>query len=145
MIAIACDHGGLELKRVLCRWMDGKNIRYEDLGTDSTASVDYPVFAHRLAAGVAGGTWEKGVLVCGTGLGMSMAANRHRGIRAAVCTDPYTAEMARRHNEANVLCMGGRMVGPMMAERILETFLLAEFEGDRHSRRIALIETDVKD
>jgi ribose 5-phosphate isomerase B len=142
MIAIACDHGGLELKRALCEWMDSRQVEYEDLGTGSSASVDYPEFAHRLASGVAGGTWERGVLVCGTGLGMSMAANRHRGVRAALCSEPFSAAMSRRHNDANVLCLGGRVTGPELAFQILETFLSTPFDGGRHERRIARIETD---
>jgi ribose 5-phosphate isomerase B len=140
MIAIACDHGGVELKQALVKWLSDKGIEYENLGVDAGDSVDYPEFAHTLAAGVAAGKWEKGVLVCGTGLGMSMAANRHAGVRAALCSESFSAEMARRHNDANVLCLGGRVIGQELAFDILRTFLGTEFDGGRHSRRIAKIE-----
>lgn len=142
MIAIACDHGGYDLKKALCEWMDRKGIAYENLGTDSADSVDYPEYAHRLASGVASGTFEKGILVCGTGLGMSMAANRHPGVRAALCSESFSAAMSRRHNDANVLCIGGRVTGPELAYQILEIFLGTPFDGDRHARRIARIEID---
>lgn len=142
MIAIACDHGGYDLKKALCGWLDARNVPYENLGTDSPDSVDYPEYAHRLARGVAGGTYEKGILVCGTGLGMSMAANRHPGVRAALCSESFSAAMARRHNDANVLCIGGRVTGPELAFEILEVFLGTPFDGDRHARRIAKIEID---
>lgn len=142
MIAIACDHGGYDLKKALCGWMESRGIEYENLGTDSGDSVDYPEYAHRLAAGVADGTFEKGILVCGTGLGMSMAANRHRGVRAALCSESFSAAMSRRHNDANVLCIGGRVTGPELAFEILDVFLSTSFDGDRHARRIARIEID---
>ena len=140
MIAIASDHGGVELKKALIGWMESHEIPCENLGTDTGDSVDYPEFAHRLASGVADGTYDRGILVCGTGLGMSMAANRHAGVRAALCSEPFRARMSRRHNDANVLCMGGRVVGPELAFAILETFLDTGFDGDRHERRIAKIE-----
>jgi len=142
MIAIACDHGGFDLKRALCAWMEKKGIGFEDLGTSSSESVDYPEYAHRLAEGVASGRWERGILVCGTGLGMSMAANRHRGVRAALCSEPLSAAMSRRHNDANVLCLGGRVTGPELATAILEAFLGTQFEGGRHARRIRKIEPE---
>jgi ribose 5-phosphate isomerase B len=142
MIAIACDHGGYDLKKTLCDWLDSRSIPYENLGTDSADSVDYPEYAHRLASGVADGTYEKGILVCGTGLGMSMAANRHPGVRAALCSESFSAAMSRRHNDANVLCIGGRVTGPELAFEILEIFLGTPFDGDRHARRIAMIEVD---
>jgi ribose 5-phosphate isomerase B len=142
MLAIACDHGGYELKQALCAWLSKRGIAFEDLGTGSGESVDYPEYAHRLAAGVADGTFEKGILVCGTGLGMSMAANRHAGVRAALCSESFSAAMSRRHNDANVLCIGGRVTGPELAFQILETFLETGFDGDRHKRRIDKIEID---
>ncbi|MBW2262783.1 MAG: ribose 5-phosphate isomerase B [Deltaproteobacteria bacterium] len=142
MIAIACDHGGYDLKKALCDWMDSRGMPYENLGTDSGDSVDYPEYAHRLAAGIADGTYEKGILVCGTGLGMSMAANRHPGVRAALCSESFSAAMSRRHNDANVLCIGGRVTGPEVAFEILEIFLGTPFDGDRHARRISKIEID---
>jgi ribose 5-phosphate isomerase B len=140
MIGIACDHGGFELKKALSAWMRERGIAFEDLGTDGSASVDYPDFAHRLASGVASGTYDRGILVCGTGLGMSMAANRHPGVRAALCSEPFSAAMARRHNDANVLCLGGRVTGPELAFEILDRFLSTGFDGGRHSRRIGKIE-----
>jgi ribose 5-phosphate isomerase B len=102
--------------------------------------VDYPDFAHRLAEGVVSGRFASGVLLCGTGLGMSMAANRHARVRAALCSESYSAAMARRHNDANVLCMGGRVIGPELAIHVLDTFLSTPFEGGRHGRRVAKIE-----
>ena len=116
-----------------------------DLGPTDDAPVDYPSFAHRLAAEILSGRADRGVLICGTGIGMSMAANRHAGIRAAVCHDAYTAEMARRHNDANVLCMGGRVVGAGVAAQIVEVFLGTAFEGGRHRRRVGLIEPPASD
>jgi ribose 5-phosphate isomerase B len=140
MIAIACDHGGLELAKALSTWLGKRSIAFENLGTDTADSVDYPEYAHRLAAGVAEGRWERGILVCGTGIGMSMAANRHPGVRAALCSEPFSAAMCRRHNDANVLCLGGRVIGPELAFEILETFLETPFDGGRHERRIGKIE-----
>lgn len=140
MIAIACDHGGLELKKAICTWLEKKSIAYENLGTDSADSVDYPEYAHRLASGISEGKWDRGILVCGTGLGMSMAANRHAGIRAALCSEPLSAAMSRRHNDANVLCIGGRVTGPQLAFEIVETFLSTSFDGGRHQRRVSKIE-----
>jgi ribose 5-phosphate isomerase B len=139
-LVLACDHGGYALKEELRGLLAEADVAVDDLGTDSSASVDYPDFAHALCGKILAGEAELGLLVCGTGLGMSMAANRHRGIRAAVCTDPYTARMAREHNDANVLCLGGRVVGPSLAWEIVRAFLEARFAGDRHARRIAKIE-----
>ena len=140
LLAIACDHGGLALKEYLVSLLTGWGYQIEDLGTNSPESVDYPDYARRLAAGVAEGRYFCGILVCGTGLGMSMAANRHHGVRAAVCTSGYTARMARAHNDANVLCMGGRVLGLGEAEDITRIFLETPFEGGRHQRRIEKIE-----
>jgi ribose 5-phosphate isomerase B len=140
MIVIASDHAGLELKRHLVEVLrsDGHEVR--DLGPDDAASVDYPDYAHRVASEVAAGRTATGILVCGTGLGMSMAANRHAGVRAAVCTDAYTAEMARRHNDANVLCVGGRVLGTGVAEQVARVFVATPFDGGRHQRRATKIE-----
>ncbi len=140
MIVIACDHGGLELKKALLAWLDERGLAYEDLGTGTPESVDYPDFAHAVATGIASGRWVRGVLVCGTGLGMSMAANRHAGVRAALCAEPYSAVMSRRHNDANVLCLGGRVTGPALACEILDAFLRSGFDGGRHGSRVAKIE-----
>lgn len=140
MIAIGSDHAGFQLKSLVADILRAAGIAVEDLGTDDASSVDYPDFAHRVAAAVAGGTAERGVLICGTGIGMSMAANRHPGVRAALCHDAYTAEMARRHNDANVLCLGARVVGEGVAEQVLRIFLETPFEGGRHQRRVDSIE-----
>jgi len=139
-IAIAGDHAGFALKRALKEALVRWGVPHEDLGTHGESSVDYPDFARVLAAGVAAGQYRLGVLVCGTGLGMAMAANRQRGVRAAPCTDAYAARMTRLHNDANVLCLGSRIVGPGLAEDILEAFLVASFEGGRHADRVAKIE-----
>jgi len=140
-IAIASDHGGFELKRELAAALAGDGIELADLGADNgTASVDYPDFARALCAEVLAGRASAGILVCGTGIGMSIAANRLPGIRAALCTDPYMARMAREHNDANVLCLGGRVVGPALAIEIAKSFLGAAFAGGRHERRLAKID-----
>jgi ribose 5-phosphate isomerase B len=140
MIVLASDHAGVGLKAEIVRLLEARGEAYNDLGPSGDASVDYPNFAHLLAREILAGRADRGVLICGTGIGMSMAANRHAGIRAAVCHDAYTAEMARRHNDANVLCMGGRVVGAGVALQILEVFLKTGFEGGRHQRRVGLIE-----
>ena len=139
-VAIASDHAGLELKLVLTQTLTRLGVGFVDLGTHTSASTDYPDYAHAVASGVAEARFQMGVLVCGSGIGMSMAANRHRGVRAALCTDSYSARMARQHNDANVLCLGSRVVGSGLAESILEAFLAAEFEGGRHQARVAKIE-----
>lgn len=137
-IAIASDHGGIDLKAVLVQELKAAGLPVLDLGTMSGDSVDYPDFADALAKTLADGKAKRGVLLCGTGIGMSMVANRHRGIRAAVCRDVTDARLARQHNDANVLCLGGRVTGPEVAKDCLRTFLETEFEGGgRHARRIA--------
>ena len=139
MIAIACDHTAVELKKEIEALLDEMNLPYRDFGTDSTASVDYPVFAERAARAVASGECEKGIVLCGTGLGVSLAANKVRGIRCALCGDCYSAEMARRHNNANMLAMGARVIGPELAKRIARIFLTTDFAGGRHARRVDMI------
>lgn len=136
-IAIASDHGGFELKTVLVEELKAAGHSVLDLGTMSSDSVDYPDFADALAKTIGDGRAGRGVLLCGTGIGMSMAANRHRGIRAAVCRDVTETRLARQHNDANVLCMGGRVTGPEVAKDCLRTFLETKFEGGRHARRVA--------
>ncbi len=138
-LVVASDHAGVELKRQLATVAEELGFEVQDLGVDSTESVDYPDYAHRLAAEVAAGG-ALGLLVCGTGLGMAMAANRHPGVRAAVCGDVSSAEMTRRHNDANVLCIGARMTGPGLAADVLKTFLSTGFDGGRHLRRVRKIE-----
>ena len=139
MIAIACDHGGFALKEEIKSWLTEKGIEFEDFGCNSTASVDYADFALPAAEAVASGKCEKGILICGTGIGISMAANKVRGIRAACCSDCFSAEMTRLHNDANILCMGGRVVGAGLALKMIDLFLHTEFEGGRHATRIAKI------
>lgn len=136
-IAIASDHGGFELKTVLVEELKAAGHSVLDLGTMSSDSVDYPDFADALATAIGDGRASRGVLLCGTGIGISMAANRHRGIRAAVCRDVTETRLARQHNDANVLCMGGRVTGPEVAKDCLRTFLETKFEGGRHARRVA--------
>jgi ribose 5-phosphate isomerase B len=139
-IAIASDHAGFALKEALKKQLVEMKVRFEDLGTKDESSCDYPDFAHVLARGITEGRFRLGVLVCGSGIGMSMAANRHPGVRAAVCTEAYAARMTREHNDANVLCLGSRIVGPGVAEDVLRAFLEGEFQGGRHARRVAKIE-----
>jgi ribose 5-phosphate isomerase B len=138
-IALASDHAGVELKAKLVETLVKSGFECQDLGPSDSTSVDYPDFAHRLAAAVESDQAELGVLVCGTGIGMSMAANRHTGIRAALCHDAFTAEMARRHNDANVLCIGARVTGVDVAEQIVAIFVQTPFDGDRHRRRVEKI------
>jgi ribose 5-phosphate isomerase B len=139
-LVIASDHAGFALKEQLKRTLQQLGVGFDDLGTDSEARSDYPDFAHAVARGVATGRYGLGVLVCGSGIGMSMAANRHPGVRAAVCTESYSARMARQHNDANVLCLGARIVGPGVAEEIVRAFVEARFEGGRHVARVVKID-----
>lgn len=135
-LAIGCDHGGFALKEALLDHLKNKGVSFEDLGTYGLDSVDYPLYAAKVAHAVADGKADLGLLVCSTGLGISMAANKVKGIRAAVCTDVYCAEMCRRHNNANILCLGGKVVDPDTAVKILDVFLDTQFDGGRHQRRI---------
>jgi len=142
VIVLASDHAGLDLKRHLAERLAAGGEAVDDLGVHGPASADYPDQAHALAEAVAVGRAERGILVCGTGIGMSMSANRHPGVRAALCHDAYTAEMARRHNDANVLCLGSRVTGPGVAEQVVDIFLTTPFEGGRHARRVGKIEPE---
>jgi ribose 5-phosphate isomerase B len=142
-VALASDHAGLPLKDSLKALLEQLKITASDLGTNGPTSVDYPDFAHKLAQGVAEKRFDAGILVCGTGIGMSMAANRHSEIRAALCTDPYCARMTRLHNDANVLCLGARVIGPGMAEEIVTAFFTTKFEGGRHAGRVAKLNAGV--
>ena len=135
-IAIACDHGGYLLKQDILIWLEENDIDYEDFGCYSTESVDYPVFAERAARAVAAGECDKGIVICTTGIGVSIAANKVKGIRCAACSDCYSAKMTRKHNDANMLAMGARVVGSELGQMIAEIFLTTEFEGGRHQRRI---------
>ncbi|MBN1772200.1 MAG: ribose 5-phosphate isomerase B [Deltaproteobacteria bacterium] len=139
-LAVGSDHAALALKNRLRDQLREWGHEVEDLGTSSTESVDYPDFAHAVATAVQQGRCERGVLICGTGLGMAMTANRHRGIRAAACGDIYSARMSRLHNDANVLCLGARVVAPEYAIELLKAWLDAPYEGTRHVRRVAKIE-----
>lgn len=136
MLAIGCDHGGLELKNEVIKHLEERGVEYKDFGTFTPDSVDYPDYALKFCHSVTSGESERGILICGTGLGMSMAANKVKGIRAAVCHDTFSAEFTRRHNDANVLCMGGRVIGPGLACKVVDAYLDSEFEGGRHQRRI---------
>jgi ribose 5-phosphate isomerase B len=138
-IAVACDHAGLLLKREIVAHLSARGVAFEDLGTNTPESVDYPDFAAAVARGVAEGTYRFGILVCGTGIGMSIAANKFAGIRAATCTGEFEARVARAHNDANILCLGGRVTGPGVAVGCVDLFLATEFEGGRHARRVAKI------
>ena len=141
MIALGCDHGGYELKLEIKKYLDEKGIEYKDYGCDSLESVDYPVYAKKVAHAIVDGECEKGILICGTGIGISITANKIKGIRAALCTDCFSAEATRLHNDANVLALGGRVVGPGLAVKIVDTFLHTEFSGEvRHARRISLMD-----
>ena len=139
IIVLASDHGGFELKESIKAHLTERGIRYIDLGTNSSTSVDYPDYAHKLCRSLQSGEADLGILCCGTGIGISMAANKVKGIRAALCTDAYMAKYTRLHNDANVLCLGGRVIGPGVAEEIVDIFLNTEFEGGRHQRRVDLI------
>ncbi len=141
MIALGCDHGGYELKQEIIKHLQEREIEFKDYGCDSLESVDYPVYAKKVANVVASGECEKGILICGTGIGISIAANKVKGIRAGLCTDCFMAEATRLHNDANILALGGRVVGPGLALKIVDTFLDTEFSNDeRHIRRIGMIE-----
>lgn len=141
MIALGCDHGGYELKQEIIKYLEEKQIAYKDFGCDSTEAVYYPVYARKVGTAIQQGECDKGILICGTGIGISIAANKMKGIRAALCTDCFCAEATREHNDANVLALGGRVVGPGLAVKIVDTFLNTEFShAPRHQHRIDLIE-----
>ena len=139
-IAIGSDHAGFPLKRVLIQFLEEQGLAYQDFGATSEASVDYPDYGRAVARAVAQGQFDRGILICGTGIGMSIVANKVRGIRAALCHEPYSARMSRLHNNANVLVLGGRIIGPEMAREVTRVFLETEFEGGRHQRRVEKIE-----
>ena len=144
MVALGCDHGGYELKEEIKKHLDEQGVAYEDFGCDSLKSTDYPIYAKKVAHAILDGKCDKGILICGTGIGISITANKFKGIRAALCSDCFSAEATRLHNDANVLAMGGRVVGPGLALKIVDTFLNTPFSGDeRHMRRIAQIEDEM--
>jgi ribose 5-phosphate isomerase B len=139
-LAIASDHGGLNLKAAIATHLLGRGFAVEDLGTDGTDSVDYPDYAHELCRRLLAGEFDRGILVCGTGQGMAMSANRHPGLRAAVVSDVFSAQMATLHNDARVLCLGERVVGPGLGVTLVDAWLDASFEGGRHARRVGKID-----
>ena len=138
-ITIGCDHAGYELKLKVIDHLKSRGIEVIDVGTHSTDSCDYPNIAHAVCKNIQDGITELGILVCGTGIGMSMAANKHRGIRAAACSDTFSARLTRVHNDANVLCFGERVVGMGLAIDLVDNFIDAEFEGGKHQKRVDLI------
>lgn len=141
MIAIGCDHGGYELKLEIIKYLDKKGLEYKDFGCDSLESVDYPIYARKVGQAILDGECEKGILICGTGIGISITANKMKGIRCALCSDCFSAEATRLHNDTNIVALGGRVVGPELAIKIVDTFLHTPFSGDeRHARRIGMIE-----
>lgn len=143
MIAIGCDHGGLNIKNAVIDYFNEKGVAYRDFGCDSPQSVDYPIYAYQVATAVANGDADYGIICCGTGIGVSMVANKVKGVRAAVVTDAFCAEMTRRHNDANVLCMGGRVIDESTAVKLADIFLNTEYEGGRHAKRVQMI-TDIE-
>ncbi len=138
-IAVGSDHGGFEYKEQIVRFLADLGVEVEDVGCHSTESVDYPRFADLVCARVQSGACDRGILICGTGIGMSIAANRHRDIRAALCHEAYTARMSREHNNANVLCLGGRVLGIEVALDIVGVWIETEFAGGRHQRRLDML------
>ena len=139
MIYVGSDHGGFELKEHVTEYLKEKGLKFEDCGTFTADSCDYPDIAENVANKVVSDKGSFGILVCGTGIGISIAANKVKGIRAACCSDTFSARYTRKHNDANILCFGGRVIGPGMAEELIDAFLESDFEGGRHSKRVAKI------
>ena len=143
MIAIACDHGGYVLKKEILKHLEERGLEYQDFGCDSEEAVDYPVYARKVTDAITSGACDKGILICGTGIGISIAANKVKGIRAALCTDCFTAEATRQHNDANILALGGRVVGPGLALKIVDTCRETPVSiAESHKNRIAFIEPE---
>ena len=143
MIAIGCDHGGFELKQEIMKYLDDKGYEYKDYGTYTSDSCDYPVYAKKVAHSILDGECDKGILICGTGIGIGITANKFKGIRAALCHDVFSAQATREHNDANILTMGARVIGPGLAIKSVDTFLNTEFSNDeRHINRIRQMEED---
>lgn len=138
-IVVGSDHGGFSLKQEIVRFLAEAGHEVNDVGCPSEASVDYPAFAERACAQILAEEADRGILICGTGIGMAMAANRHRQIRAALCHEPFSARMSRAHNDANVLCLGGRVLGPSLALDVVRVWLETGFDGGRHLRRITMM------
>lgn len=142
MIAIGSDHGGFNLKQQVMKHLEERGLEYKDYGTYDTNSCHYPVYAKAVAKAITSGECERGILICGTGIGISIAANKVKGIRASLCSDTYSARLTRNHNNSNVLCMGERVLGVGLALDIVDAWLDAEFEGGRHQTRIDMLEED---
>lgn len=138
-IAIGCDHSGVALKEEIKTYLESRKIAYEDLGAYTTDSCDYPRIAEKVCKAILGGAADRGILICGTGVGMSISANKFKGIRAAACSEPFSAIFAKRHNNANVLCLGARVIAGGLATLLVEGWLNANFEGERHQRRVDMI------
>lgn len=140
MIAIANDHSALDMKKEILALLDEMHLEYKDFGTYNTESCHYPIFAARAARAVVSGECDRGILICGTGIGIGIAANKVKGIRCATCSEPYSAELTRRHNDANMLAIGARVIGPELAKMIVRTFLTTDFEGGgRHTERVGML------
>lgn len=142
-LIIGCDHAAVGLKEIIKNHLLKRGVDVDDVGTFSQDSVDYPDIGRQVAAQVSTGAYQRGILLCGTGLGMSMVANRFAHVRAALCNDLFSAAMSRRHNDANILVMGGRVIGDVLALEIVDTWLATEFEGGRHQRRLDLFDTTI--
>lgn len=138
-IAVGCDHAGLELKKEIVSLLKSMGVDVADFGTDTSESVDYSDFGDKVSSAVSKGEVERGVLICGTGIGMSIVANKHRNVRAALCSEPFSARMSRLHNDANVLVLGGRVIGVELAKDIAKVWMETPFEGGRHERRLKKI------
>ena len=139
MIVLANDHGGLTLKQPIIEALNEMKLPFMDIGTNSAESTDYPLWGYKAARLVASGECEKGIIMCGTGVGISLAANKVKGIRCVVCSDCYSAKLSRAHNDVNMLALGGRVVGPDLAKMIVRIWLETPFEGERHERRVKMI------
>ena len=138
-IAIGNDHTGVALKRMLVDYLSAQGHEIDNLGTDDTSASNYPVIAARVANAVVSGQYERGILICGTGIGISIAANKVPGVRCALCSEPVSAKLCRSHNNANIVAMGARMIGPVMAQNIVDAFLNTDFDGGRHQTRLDLV------
>ncbi len=139
MIALACDHSALEMKETVKQLLTEMGLEYKDFGTYTTDSCHYPIFGARAAKAVASGECEKGILICGTGIGISLAANKVKGIRCVACSEPYSARLSRQHNDANMLSIGARVIGAELAKMIVTEFLTTPFEGGRHQIRVDML------
>ncbi len=139
VVAIACDHGGLEIKNAIVEYMKESGVEYKDFGTYTEDSVDYPEYAYKAAKAVSTGECEKGIICCGTGIGVAIVANKVKGVRAATVTNEFCAEMTRRHNDSNIITMGGRVIDSETAVKLADIFLNTSFDGDRHTRRVDMI------